>query len=58
MLLGVFIAFSGLVGAGITLHAQKGHHDITRTELEALFKQGRPDYPHWKRALTESLPMF
>ena len=39
MLLGVFIAFSGLVGAGITLHAQKGHHDITRTELEALFKQ-------------------
>ena len=39
MILGVFIAFASLVGAGITLHAQKGHHDITRTELEALFKQ-------------------
>ena len=42
MLLGVFIAFSGLVGAGITLHAQKGHHDITRTELEALFNSQLP----------------
>jgi len=39
LLLGMFIAFAGLVGAGITLHAQKGHHDVTRTELEALFKQ-------------------
>lgn len=39
MILGMFLAFAGLVGAGITLHAQKGHHDITRTELEALFRQ-------------------
>ena len=39
MILGMFLAFAGLVGAGITLHAQKGHHDITRTELEALFQQ-------------------
>ena len=39
LLLGMFLAFCSMTGAGIALHSQKGHPDVTRPELEALFKQ-------------------